>query len=198
MKQRMKIILSILASAMFTLFLYIVLHETGHMIVMLSAGARITEFSIFGAHVSSEGGNYTNLSDLWLHANGALLPLFVSYAYLLFYQKDWKNPFYRFFSLFFSVIPASSMIAWVIIPFAYMIGNAPAGDDVTNFLFNFSQSCSPVFVSIVALLLIGINIFLLLKKRVLQNCIESIKNMRQLLITGKDTSSGPKQSEESL
>ncbi|MGN0735322.1 MAG: hypothetical protein ACI4LP_05815, partial [Anaerovoracaceae bacterium] len=48
--------------------LYIFLHELGHMIVMLSAGATITSFGILTAHVSAEGGNYSTLSALWLHA----------------------------------------------------------------------------------------------------------------------------------
>lgn len=49
-------------SAGIAIFLYILLHEFGHMIIMLSVGATITDFSIFTAHVSADGGNYTDLS----------------------------------------------------------------------------------------------------------------------------------------
>ena len=178
MQKKVKFILTMFASAILTVFIYIVLHETGHMIVMLSAGARITEFSIFGAHISGEGGNYTNASDLWLHANGALFPLLLSYIYLLLYKTDSQNPYYRIVSLFVSLIPAFSMLAWFIIPFVFMSGNAPAGDDVTLFLYNFSQGHSPVIVSIIAALLIGISIVLIIKKKVFHNYIEVIKGLR--------------------
>lgn len=36
------------------------------MIVMLSVGETITHFSIFIAHVSAAGGNYTNLAEVRL------------------------------------------------------------------------------------------------------------------------------------
>lgn len=47
-----RFIAMLLLSALASLLIYIILHETGHMIVMLSAGARITEFSILHAHVA--------------------------------------------------------------------------------------------------------------------------------------------------
>lgn len=178
MQKKTRVILCILISALLTVFLYILLHEFGHVIVMLSAGARITEFSIMGAHVSGEGGSYTNTSDLWLHANGAFLPLLISYVYLLFYRSDVENAFYRTFSWFFGLIPAASMIAWVIIPFIFLNGDAPAGDDVTLFLENFSQDHSPVIVSIASALLMGIGMVILIRKKVLQNFIEEIKRVR--------------------
>ena len=61
MKNRMKIIGLLLLSAGATVLLYILLHEAGHMIVMLSAGAKVTSFSILTAHVSAAGGTYTTL-----------------------------------------------------------------------------------------------------------------------------------------
>ena len=99
-----KLILILMISAIARLFLYILLHEFGHVIVMLSAGEKITEFSILGAHVSGEGGNYTDISDLWKHANGTVFPLLISYFFLLFYRKESKNTVYRIFSLFFGLI----------------------------------------------------------------------------------------------
>ena len=96
-----------LLSALITVFIYILLHELGHMIVMLSAGATITDFSIFTAHVSGIGGNYTNLSNLWLHANGALLPVIVALIYALFYKKDAESVFYHQFSYMFTLMPLS-------------------------------------------------------------------------------------------
>ena len=179
MKQKKaKLMLYIVISGIATVFLYIVLHEFGHVIVMLSAGARITEFSILGAHVSGEGGSYTDISDLWLHVNGAVFPLVISYVYLLLYRKDSKNTFYNIFSWVFGLIPASSLLAWVVIPFAFLNGNAPEGDDVTLFLYNFSQGHSPLLVSAAAVLLIGVSITLLIRKKVFHNFIEELLHVR--------------------
>ena len=58
MNKKIKNITYILLSAGIAIFLYILLHEFGHMVVMLSAGATITSFSIFTAHVSAVGGDY--------------------------------------------------------------------------------------------------------------------------------------------
>ena len=178
MKKKGKHLLILVFSGIATLFLYIVLHEFGHVIVMLSAGDRITEFSILGAHVSGTGGNYTDTSDLWLHANGAFFPLLLSYIYLLFYRKGSGNTFYRIISLFIGYGPAAGLLAWVVIPLLYLGGNAPAGDDVTLFLYNYSQGHSPVIVSIAAAVLIAIDILLVIKKGVFRNFVEEFKSVR--------------------
>ncbi|MDO5155919.1 MAG: hypothetical protein Q4D51_08125 [Eubacteriales bacterium] len=175
MNKKGKLIINVLAAAGVTMVLYIALHEFGHLIVMLSAGATIDEFSIIGAHVSAHGGEYTNLSDLWLHANGALFPLISVFIYLTFYRRELNKTFYRVFSFFFSLIPMCSLFAWVFIPFAFINGKAPIGDDVTKFLFNFSQTASPLYVSAVAALLITIGAVLMIRKGVLKNYILEIK-----------------------
>lgn len=175
MDNKVKKVLYVFASALLTIFLYIILHEGGHMIVMLSAGATITDFSILTAHVSGVGGNYTNVSDLWLHANGALLPVIVSFVYMLFYKKETRSMFYHIFSYMFCLIPVCSLFAWVIIPFVYMQGNAPAGDDVTKFLYNFTHDYHPLFVSGAATLIIVVGIILMIKKEVIKTYVFEIK-----------------------
>lgn len=156
-------------------FLYILLHESGHLIVMLSAGATITDFSIITAHVSAVGGNYSNLSDLWLNANGALLPVIVSLVSMLLYKREKKNYFYIDFSYIFSLVPTMSMITWVIIPFLHMQGKAPIGEDVTNFLFHFTQSFHPLIVSVISVLIMIINITVMIKKDIIKNFILMIR-----------------------
>ncbi len=165
---KVKKVLYVFASALLSIILYIILHEGGHMIVMLSAGATITDFSILTAHVSGVGGNYTNASDLWLQANGALLPVIVSFVYMLFYKKESRSMFYHIFSYMFCLIPVGSLFAWVIIPFVYMQGNAPAGDDVTKFLYNFTHDYHPLLVSAVAVLIIAVGIILMIKKEIIK------------------------------
>ena len=81
------------------------------------------------------------------------------------------------FSFFIGLFPICSLLAWVFIPFAFINGKAPAGDDVTQFLLNFSQTGSPLVVSVVAALLIGIGVVLLIRKGVLKNYILEIKEL---------------------
>jgi len=174
MNKKIKIVGYILLSAGITVFLYIFLHEFGHMMVMLSVGATITDFSIFTAHVSAIGGHYTALSNMWMNANGALLPLMISYLYTLLYQKNSTKSFYRIFSYMVTFMPIGSMFAWVIIPFVYLQGNAPVNDDVTQFLTIFCENYDPLIVSAAAAVFIGIGIVLMIKKQVIHNFIEEI------------------------
>lgn len=175
MNKKIKNIGWILLSAGITFFLYILLHEFGHTMVMLSVGATITDFSILTAHVSAVGGDYTNLSNMWMHANGALLPLIISYIYTLLYKKDSVKLLYRVFSYMVILIPVASILAWVIIPFAYLQGKAPINDDMTKFLAVFCENYHPLIVSAIAAVLIGTGIVLMIKKRVLHNFIEEIR-----------------------
>lgn len=178
MNKKIKIKVYLLLSAVITIVGYIFFHELGHAIVMLSAGAEIYDFSILKAHVSARNGNYTNTSDLWLHANGVLLPMIISLIYSLLYKKDSKNSFYCIFSFMVALIPIGSMFPWVIIPFLYLQGKASVGNDVTNFLYNWSHTFHPLIVSVFAAVVIGISIGLMIKKRIIKNFIDIVKNLR--------------------
>lgn len=171
----LKKILLLLASAVLALILYIALHELGHLIVMVSAGATIDDFSILTAHVSATGGEYTDLSWLWLHANGALLPVFIAYAYMLFYKSSSQRSFYRMFSYMIALIPTASMFTWLIIPILYMGGNEPAGEDASKFLYVFSQDFHPLLVSAAAALIIGVGAALMIKKKMIRNFIAEVR-----------------------
>lgn len=179
MKSRMKRIGYLLLSAGTVLFLYIFLHELGHMIVMLSAGATVTSFGILTAHVSAEGGNYSPLSALWLHANGAFLPMAASFVYMLLYRKNCQKSFYRIFSFFLALIPTASMLAWIILPFLFLLGKAPANDDATKFLYVFSQEFHPLIVSAVSMAIIAISVILICKKRIMHNYLEEVRQLKQ-------------------
>jgi len=56
-----------------------------------------------------------------------------------------------------------------------MQGNAPASDDVTNFLYNFTNEYHPLIVSGVAALIIAVGIILMIKKQIIKNFILEIK-----------------------
>jgi len=161
-------------AALISVFLYILLHECGHLIVMLSVGSTITEFSILSAHVSAMGGNYTALSDLWLHANGVFFPVVVSWGYMVLYKKNSGNEIYILSSYLASILPVFSLLVWIVMPFAYIQGNAPAGDDITKFLNNFSQEYHPLLVSAVAVLLIAISVTVMVKKGIVREYLSLI------------------------
>ena len=157
---------------------YIFLHELGHVIVMLYAGAAITDFSILHAHVSAVNGQYTDFTDLWLNANGMLLPLIVSFLWMIFYRKDFENTAYRIASYLIGLLPASSLLAWVYVPFLFRKGKAPAGDDITKFLYNFSKSHNPLVVSAAALYLISMSLTLMFRKKIIANFITEMNKMK--------------------
>ena len=73
-------ILSLFASILFTIPVYIILHEGGHALIALSCGARITEFSILGAYMRYEGGTFTALTLSLFYIAGMLLPVLISIA----------------------------------------------------------------------------------------------------------------------
>ena len=175
MGKKAKNILLLLVSTVFALTIYILLHELGHLIVMVSAGATINDFSIVTAHVSATGGEYTNLSSLWLNVNGALFPVFLACIYMLFYKSNNENSFYRIFSYMITLIPTASMFAWLIIPFIFIGGNAPINDDVTKFLYIFSHDFHPLIVSAVAAMIIGTSVVLMIKKRIIHNFIAEVR-----------------------
>ena len=124
MKHKVIYIFTLLGAVFLELLIYVILHEGGHVLVALIAGARITEFNIFvtNAHMAYEGGNFTPFLNMWIDANGALLPLLVSYIYALFYRKNIRNRFYRIFSFLFCFVNAMQLMVWVITPFLYING----------------------------------------------------------------------------
>lgn len=58
-----KVIRMLIPAVLLSTFLYIPLHEFGHVIVLWTVGADITEFSILSVHVVYTGGEWSNLSD---------------------------------------------------------------------------------------------------------------------------------------
>lgn len=174
----MKVIRMLIPAVLLSTFLYILLHEFGHVFVLWTVGADITEFSILSAHVSYIGGEWTNLSDRWMHVNGAFFPLVVSFIYMLFYKKSIANMFYRVFSAFFVLMPLFSLLAWVVIPFFYVSGQVPDNDDIYKFLYNFTADYPAYFVTVVSLIFIICFISIAMKKGIVSNFIETIRKIK--------------------
>ena len=119
------------------------------------------------------------LSALFLSANGILFPLFLSYIYAFLYRAAAKNKFYRMMSFFCTLIPAFSLLPWVVLPIAYRFGFVFAeNDDSMNFLYNFASSHDPLWVTAAALILIAISVMLTIKKGILRNYVEVMKEIK--------------------
>ncbi|MBU9724814.1 M50 family metallopeptidase [Diplocloster modestus] len=167
MNSKVKTVSFLLLSAFIMVPLYIVLHEGGHALVALLCGAKITSFSILGAHVSSVGGVYTSFTSSLHYSAGLLLPVLVSVLYMLCYQKERAGVFYRLFSFLFMALPTFSILAWILVPLLYLNGRAPVGDDATQFLD--ASGLSPLLVILTALLLFLLNLILAWHKKIIQN-----------------------------
>jgi len=182
MERRIKKILRVFPAAFLALLLYVILHEGGHTIVALLAGSRITEFNILftNAHISFEGGHYSPVMEMWRDANGALLPLIISYVCAVLFRKDVRNSFYRLFTFVFCVANTATMVVWIVIPFLYLNGYRDPGEDAYKFVDAFSWYSHPLLVSAVALILMGIGVFLIISKGMLSAYISEIRGMKEV------------------
>ncbi len=168
-----KKILSLFASLIIAIPLYIFLHEGGHALTALLCGAKITQFSILEAYTGYNGGVFTPFSLSLFHIAGMLLPVFISIIYMFSYRIKSKNVFYRIFSFMFLIISVGSVLSWVIIPVLYLLNTAPQGDDVTNFLISSGLNPWTVFAGAVALIVCCLCIAW--KKRIIQNYWTAVK-----------------------
>lgn len=167
MNEKAKLLLQLLAAAGIEILVYIFLHESGHALIAVCCGAKIVSFQIIGASVTSIGGTYTVFTQSLLSLAGMALPLFISVCYMLFvYRNNKTNQFYRLFSMFFSLFPVITLLAWVFVPFAYLAGDTTNPDDVIQFLN--ASALHPLLVVFLSLVLFCGLIFLSWKKGLLQ------------------------------
>lgn len=174
MNSKLKFVLLLLSAALTSVVVYIFLHESGHALVAVACGAKITSFSIIRAYTSWVGGTYSVFTASALKAAGMVLPLIAAVIYMLFiFNKNRQGSFYRMFSLFFSLFPVMTLLAWVIVPIAYMAGDTNTPDDVIQFL-NVS-GLNPVIVIVVSLLIFLLSLLLAWKKGVMQIWLDLIR-----------------------
>ena len=173
MNLKVKKILSLFASILILIPLYVALHEGGHALTAVLCGARITQFRILGAYMAYEGGIFTSLTLSLFHISGMLLPALVSILYSLAYRGRIESIFYRIFSFLFILIPTGSILAWVIVPILYLLGQAPQTDDAAKFID--SSDLSPWVVLLGAILLFACCLFLAWKKKIVQNYWAAVK-----------------------
>lgn len=176
MQNKSKILISLFVGIWIFLPLYIILHEAGHSLVAIFCSAKITKFSILGAYVETEGGVYNTYTSSLMNIAGMLFPVFISFLYIIVYRKDCDNIFYRILSFFFCVIPVFSILAWIIVPILYIMGNAPTYDDVTKFLDN--SGIHPLWLVLSSLFLQFVMIIFAGHKNVIKNYWYTMKLLR--------------------
>ena len=165
-------ILAVLVSVACMIPLYVVLHEGGHALVAVMCGARITKFSILGAYMNYEGGQFSAAVFSLFHAAGMLLPLLAAILYMIAYQSGARSILYRIFSFLVLLLPVGAVLAWVGVPIFCLAGYEPTGDDVKKFLD--SSGVHPLAVTAVAALLLAGCIGLAWKKKILQNYWDAV------------------------
>ncbi|HKM35037.1 MAG TPA: hypothetical protein VJY54_09900, partial [Lachnospiraceae bacterium] len=139
-------------AAILGVFLYLILHEFGHCLVVWLKGGKVTEFMIIALspHMSFEGVLESPLIDV----AGAVFPLFFYIIFVLLLKQKIKKALPLYFMIFYCNVYCSSLISWILIPIKYMFGIAPADDDVTKFIR--SSNIAPIVVSIVVFVLLAV------------------------------------------
>ncbi|MCL6614616.1 MAG: M50 family metallopeptidase [Firmicutes bacterium] len=137
---------------LFVVFIYTFLHESGHALVGLLSGGRITSFSVnfinLSAHVTVDG-NLTPAQTIVMNLAGVSLPLLVWLVFILAVPKK-ANFALELIKVFGSIGFLNSLLPWIIFPLLFLAGKAP-GDDSTSFLRN--SGVHPLWVSITAFLI---------------------------------------------
>jgi hypothetical protein len=148
--RRIQKIFLFLVLAVFCLFLYTFLHEGGHALAGVLAGAKLTGFNInfldFSAHVSLIG-EFTPAEKVANTLAGPGLPLLVWLVFILAVPKR-TNFALESIKLAGTMMFLSTLLAWVVLPLVYLSGDFPP-DDVTDFLIH--SGAVPLGVTIAAL-----------------------------------------------
>lgn len=192
MSLKAKKVLSLLASVMCMLPLYVVLHKGGHALVAVLCGARVTSFSVAAASMSYQGGRFTALTLSLFHAAGVLLPVLAAVVYMLTYWRQTKSVCYCIVSFMVLLMPMGSILAWVIVPVLSLMGSAPRDDDAAKFID--SSGLSPWAVLLGAVLLLACCLWIAWRKKIPQNYWSALTRDKQAIPScarGRLASTGP-------
>jgi hypothetical protein len=137
------------------LALYTLVHESGHALIGLLFGGKITSFSLnffnLSAHVGIDG-NFTLAQQALISTAGILLPLLLCMGFILLSEKR-TDTILEWFKILLFASAVNSLLAWIAIPILVMMGKT-IGDDSANFL-NYTH-LSPVLVTGAALLVYAV------------------------------------------
>lgn len=137
----------------------VLLHELGHCIAVWISGGKVTGFYpfVWDGHMTFEGVADSPFIDI----SGSLLPILVALAVLLFYKRSEKFPRLNILAGVLCTI-ILSLLAWVIVPLAYLFGFYDPTEDITKFLNG--TGFHPAAVALAAAFCFGILWMLFLKK----------------------------------
>ncbi len=154
--------------------LYIFMHELGHGIVAVAAGAKVTRFSLLRGFVATSGGHRGYFARQLFYAAGSVFPSLSAAVYALLYKRGGGSPAYRIFSALYETVCAASLFDWIVTPVLFMVGSAPRGDDCTNFLEFFPLH--PLTVSAVTACVLVLIVLLALKRGIGADFMETVRN----------------------
>lgn len=138
--------------ALFTLSSYTFLHEGGHALASMLQGGRMTAFSINFFTLNAYVGLDDQLSGLGraaMNISGMALPVVLWFLFMALAPRR-ASPVVELLKLMSALIVLSTLLVWIAIPFFYLAGNPPPGDDVTQFLQN--SGMPPLLLAGLALL----------------------------------------------
>ena len=142
------IVISLLMLALLT---YTFLHESGHALVGLMFGGKITSFNVnffnLAAHVGVYG-SFIPSQQGWISSAGVGLPLLVLAVLLIILPKQGATVL-EWFKLIAGMATINSLLAWIVVPILTFSGQV-ISDDSANFL-RYTQ-LPPLFVSFLAVL----------------------------------------------
>jgi hypothetical protein len=162
---RLSTLLTIGGLALLVVFLYTLLHETGHALVGLLFGGTLKSFSVSFWLLNAHVGLYGVFSDAQRSAislAGVTLPLLIWGAFILSAPRK-GNSTLEWLKVISSLGVINTLVAWIVLPLLYLVGQAP-GDDVTSFLN--TSHLSPLLVSGAALCAYSLGWMLFLSRTV--------------------------------
>lgn len=175
MAYKLKFAFAVLGTAIASLVMYVLLHESGHALVGILCGASNIKISIISAHTSWWGGSFNAITDSLCNVAGSVLPVCISWIAMIFYSKDRKILVYQMAYAVFFTITAASVLSWVCLPVCSMFAALPETDDVTKFLN--SSGISPVLVSLTGIIIIVFSIVIAIKKRLFHTYVQLVKDV---------------------
>jgi|LSQX01.3.fsa_nt_gb hypothetical protein len=172
-----KYLVSVFFSAVSFFIIYTFLHEIGHGLIGVLAGGRIERLVIgFDARITISNASYNTFTLPLMNIMGMLLPYSIFLLISLFYNKNREDILYRVFHGLYIFGLSGSIIPWIFIPLMSFFAAPPAGDDVTKFLQN--SGLNPVIVTCIGLFLLVLLLFTALKKGIINNFINLVKEVR--------------------
>ena len=153
--------------------LYIFMHELGHGIAALGAGAKITSFSLIHGYVATEGGAHGTFARQFFFAAGAIFPALSAAVYALLYRRG-EGAVFRIFSFLYEAVCVFSLLDWIVTPVLVLLRCAPAGDDCTLFLERYPYH--PLTLSCFGLAAAAALVVLAFRRGIPSDFMETVQN----------------------